>query len=308
MDMGDLLDRSVALYRENLVPLLGVYAVGYVPFWLLVGLAAHSLSGAFLTAASTATSDLPAEAAVMSSFVGAFMLFLVIFAAVIVLEPIVSGAMARAVADRLLGQPTSVRSAYAALHGRRGALILASLIRLMTVYGAANILSLPAMMVTGMAMERASLLSITAAIVLDLGAIVVGSCIFMYLAFLGQIIVVEQRGLGDALSRSWRLVSGRLWRSSAIAAFLTLLVLALTAACQAPLVLALAWWGPLQPTPQAVAATTTLLIATIAVSTLLASPVLAIGSTLMYFDLRVRKEGLDVEMLAANTGRLEGAG
>jgi len=307
LDLCDVLDQSVALYRENLITLLGIHAVGYVPFWLLIGLAGHFLAGSLLRAVSWEVPEAAVETAITSAFFGSFTLFFVLGGALLVLEPLVAGAMARAVSDQMLGRRASIRSAYAALRGRRLALVFASFIRLSAVYGAVNVVSFPGMMVTGLAANQGGVYAIIGAVVLNLAALAVGGFIFVYLGFLGQIIVIERRGLGDALSRSWRLVSGRLWRTSAMAAFLLLLVGAVTGAFQSPFLVGFAVWNPLQVTPETMSALATLLIATLAVSSLVGSPILPIGTTLMYFDLRVRREGLDVEMIAASIGRGERA-
>ena len=305
MDMCDILDQAVAVYRENFVVLLGVYAVGYLPFWLLVGSSAHFLSGALIRAiAYTGTSSAP-EPEFLEALLGLMLLLLVVFAAVFIVEPVVTGAMARAVSEQLLGRRTTIRAAYRALRGRVPALVLSSLVRLIAVYGAYNVLSLLAF-VAGLPAPLLGIGGITLVLVLHLAALLAASLLFIYLAFLGQIIVIEQRGTADALTRSWRLVSGRLWRTSATAGFLVLLVVALTLAFQLPAFVALGLWGPLADTPEGAAVMTILVVIILAITSLLASPIMAVGSTVMYYDLRVRREGFDMAMMAAAVGENEG--
>jgi hypothetical protein len=108
------------------------------------------------------------------------------------------------------------------------------------------------------------------------------------------VMFVEDARLGAALGRSWRLVEGRWWRTflilflmfilvtvvqAALAAFVTLGQLLLTLVLSQFLVLAI------------VQATSTIVGA-------LVNPVLQIAIVLIYFDLRVRREGLDLFQLA----------
>ncbi len=50
-----------------------------------------------------------------------------------------------------------------------------------------------------------------------------------------------------------------------------------------------------------------LVTAVLAATSLLASPILSIGTTFMYYDLRVRREGFDVELMADSLGEGEAA-
>jgi len=299
MDVCDILDQGVALYRENSITFLGIYAVGYTPFWLLMGLGAHYITGfALRTAAMTEAQATPDPEELLGMMVVFMVVGLVIFGTVLVVEPIVSGAMARAVSERILGRPVSIRSAYAALRGRVGALLLSSFVRLIAVYGGYNIasvvafLGLPLMVVSPVG-------GLIAMAVLQFAALLGASLLFIYLAFLGQIIAIERQGTGAALVRSWRLVAGRLWRTSGIAGLLVLLVMALTLAFQIPALMAVGMWMPGGETPESAAALAILIVAVFAVTSVLPGPLLAVGATLMYYDLRVRREGFDVQMMAA---------
>jgi hypothetical protein len=212
--------------------------------------------------------------------------------------------MARAVSEQVLGRRTSIRTAYGALRGRVWALILSSLIRVSAAYGAYNMLYVVVMMIS-LALAALGTLGVVMAVLLHLGALLVASLLFIYLAFVGQIIVIERRGTADALSRSWRLVSGRLWRTSAIVGLFVLLVAALAIGLQWPLMLAGGFWVPMDISPEMTAVVTVVIIAIVAITSLLASPILSVGMTLMYYDLRVRREGFDVEMMAASLGESE---
>jgi len=302
MDLSDVLDRALALYRDNFVTILGVYAVGYVPFWLVVGFSGHLLSAAALKAFSYKKLETMEETSALLAILGGVSLVGVLLIGILIIEPIVTGAIARAVSDQMSGRRTSIRAAYGAVRGHVFALLLSSLIRLGAVYGAYNVIYFFVALLSAAfaALHTAGLVLI---LLLELAALVVASLVYVAFAFLGQIIVLENRGTAATMTRSWRLVSGRVWRTSAIAGFVVLLATALAAAIETPLLLGAGLVAWRDATPEGIAAMTTIFITVTAVSVILVGPILTVATTLMYYDLRVRSEGLDVEMMAAHIGR-----
>ncbi len=105
---------------------------------------------------------------------------------------------------------------------------------------------------------------------------------------------VEGTGLGAAMGRSWRLVQGRWWRTFLIIFLLLIIFTVIRAALGAFITLGL---GLLQ----IVVSSVVVLWISAAVSVIidsLVNPVLQIAIVLIYFDLRVRREALDLFQLA----------
>jgi hypothetical protein len=107
---------------------------------------------------------------------------------------------------------------------------------------------------------------------------------------------VERIGLFDAMSRSWSLVDNRWWRTFGILLLVSLLYylvsyvltwLALTFLLTA---LVLPGW-----------AAAAIFFTAVSVASGLVVPVIQIAIVLLYFDLRVRREGLDLQLLAQRT-------
>jgi hypothetical protein len=102
-------------------------------------------------------------------------------------------------------------------------------------------------------------------------------------------VMLEDRGVKDGIVRSYLLATGSLGRVAAV----RVLVALLFAACYA--------------VGHSVAASVTddpeALLILAQVPTLLAGPVDAISMVLLYYDLRVRREGLDLERMAAELAR-----
>jgi len=131
----------------------------------------------------------------------------------------------------------------------------------------------------------------------------------IYLATLGsfilQVILIEGKGPGGAMMRSRELVKGYWWRTFGILILLNILISVLASVAALPL--ALAGWG--------LSGDLNILQAVNNIVKLLMSfllyPLSLIATTLLYYDLRIRKEHLDIQQMvdnltAPNSGNLSG--
>ncbi len=111
-------------------------------------------------------------------------------------------------------------------------------------------------------------------------------------------VVIEGKGPIAGLGRSWSLVTGSWWRVFGIGLVVAIVVIGAAIVISIPLgvITALAALGGVG------AAVLTGL--TTAVATAIVTPFAYIAGTLLYFDLRVRKEGFDLDALAAETSRV----
>jgi membrane-anchored glycerophosphoryl diester phosphodiesterase (GDPDase) len=108
------------------------------------------------------------------------------------------------------------------------------------------------------------------------------------------VMFVENTGLIAAMGRSWRLVEGRWWRTFLILFLVFILVYVVQTALGAFIAGAQLL---VEVILSSVAATWIFASASIVVASLV-NPILQIAVVLVYFDLRVRKEGLDLFQLA----------
>ena len=120
---------------------------------------------------------------------------------------------------------------------------------------------------------------------------VIGIPLFFYLLviwfFAGQAIIIESKGPMAALTRSQLLVSGSWWRVFGIVIVFVLIIVLLSLITGAIVSLF----------PGGVA-----FILSAVLYTLL-SPIVPIGATLVYLDLRARKEGYTLEAMASEVAR-----
>ena len=108
------------------------------------------------------------------------------------------------------------------------------------------------------------------------------------------VMFIEKAGLVDAMGRSWRLVQGRWWRTFLILLLIFVLWYVVRLALGAVLFLA----STLLQIVMSPILTLAVISSVGEVVYALATPVLQIAIVLIYFDLRVRQEGLDLFQLA----------
>jgi hypothetical protein len=108
------------------------------------------------------------------------------------------------------------------------------------------------------------------------------------------IMFIENVGLGAAMGRSWRLVEGRWWRTFLIVFLILIIVYAVRIALGAFIALGQGLLQIVVPSLVVVwiSGATSVIIDS------LVNPIPQIAIVLIYFDLRVRREGLDLFQLA----------
>jgi hypothetical protein len=124
----------------------------------------------------------------------------------------------------------------------------------------------------------------------------VGVWLLVAWAFALPALLAERVRGFDALGRSWSLVKGRWWRTFAtlLVAFLLLLVVQMIVST----VLTFLVFSNLE----SIFAATLLSQLFTAIATVLTTPFFAAVVVVLYFDLRVRKEGFDLALLAQGIG------
>jgi len=265
LEIGDVLDETIRLYRRNFLLLAGISVALSIPLAAFAGYGYSALFGELFNQASSSnpgdfTSFGPALASLGTGVVINFLV-----------QPLLFGAVSFAVCESALGRPVT----------------LATMIR-------GGLRKYPAVF----------------AYLLLIFLMGIAFCLFPlwiwilvgWVAVL-PVMFVENTGLVGAMCRSWQLVQGRWWRtffilllvfvlnyvvSLALGAFLYLGQFLLSLFISPFLSLAIYQAG------------------VIAVSGL-TIPVLQIAIVLIYFDLRVRREGLDLFQLAQRVAALPAA-
>jgi hypothetical protein len=296
--LGELLDQSIRLYRNNFVTFIGIVALVYVPLMIL-----QTTATTLVTASTAAFSPYSSPEQLFSNtayWIGLLSSVAVIFLQIIFVQGIITGALTRAAADNYFGRKTSILDAYRGI-------------------GKAWISILGALLFTGIV-----------AIVISIWTLV--PCVGWFtglgmLAFLGAaispmvvpVVVLEQPGPGSlptdgvfdrfgkfilrivaSVQRAWYLVRRRFWPVLGtifiLYLFNMLIVNGPNAIVNAILVSLAPSFGD----------TTMQLVITAFIQAMISVvficiyyPLQMTAFTLIYFDLRVRTEGFDLALLAS---------
>lgn len=285
---GEILDRAIRLYRRHFLQFVAMLALVQVPVVLLqTAVSLVTLSGSFerLSAAlenPAAAPDEPLLGAAYAAGLGLQLVFL--FLNLILVRGIAAGALTTAIATSYLGaEAPGIVAAYRRIRphwaGLAGSLLLALALSLLLVLWW---IVVPCVgWITGGGM------------LLYLWAVVV--------PMLAPIIVLEEQPAAVAWRRAWELSRRRFWWVLGFALILytfNLLVVAGPAAVIAAggqLLLG----DPLDPTGVGFTAQTVVGSLSTLVTSLLYLPLQAAAVTLLFLDLRVTTEGLDLRLQAA---------
>ena len=138
----------------------------------------------------------------------------------------------------------------------------------------------------------------TIAVVIGIIGLIIGAIFLLVrLSMTFPAVVVEKEGPSSALGRSWQLTKGHWWRTFAVLFVVWLLTVVIGAAAGGVMGIALA----ATETSNEVLAATVYTLVVIAIS-VLTYPLIATVVTVQYYDLRVRSEGFDLQLLARGVG------
>lgn len=266
MSLGDILDGALRLYRRNFGQFLGITAIAYVPAALLQLLASYwMLAGMFdvdTGSADDPMSMLPYFGGMMALVVGSAPIYLIAV-------PLAQGALIWAVSRRYLGKSISIGEAYRQVLRRFGHLLVA-------------------VVLSGLAMLGGLVL-----------CIVPGFVASLMFTFATIEVVLEDRDGVEGMRRSWQLVGYDFWKVFGTLLLLGLLVSVAAGALSAPFsVLSMIPSQNDTPMPSL----TLLSQAFSSLIQIVLQPVQIVGTILLYYDLRIRREGFDIELLARAVG------
>ena len=284
LGIGELLDQAIRLYRRNFLSFIGIIAVVQIPLGLLqfvlslVTLQTGPLSNLNARASSDPTQLSPLYFASLASTV------VVAVVQLILVQGVATAAMTRAVSDNYLGTPTGFSAAYRRI-GRAwlpllGTLFLAGLVGI--------VLSIWFLVPCVGWATGVGLLAFYSAVIVPMVA---------------PIVVLEGKRGWPAVRRAWDLARRRFWP---LVGFVTLILIFNLVVIGGPNLLIQTAFQVLinRQAASGGAGAGGLGVASVVVQSLVSLvfsllyvPLQLIAFTLLYFDLRVRTEGLDLAML-----------
>jgi hypothetical protein len=300
MDMGDILDGTIRVYRRNPWVFVSILAalIGIPTFFSQIanryffGIYAQVISPSNMQNFSPESlRAFISPEALMAEGVMILMGLVMFF-----LQPMASAVMVHAVSETILGREVSFARSFQTVKPSFGTIILAYFLYVVIILA---ILAPMVGALVWMGMKPDDVF-----LVMPIFIIVMLACsILMFFfsvkfLFIPQAVVLDGTQAVGSLGRSYRLTAGYWWRILGIYIFISFIVgIIVGLLSQAVSVVELGLRAVEQiPKPLIVSLGA-------AVNTALAlflNPVVSIATTLMYYDLRIRKEGFDVILLASS--------
>jgi hypothetical protein len=315
LTLGELFDESFRIYRRDLLTLIALTALVIVPYTILNVLITLPLQQnlATLTRPGAVAGAAPDEQVFTNFFSSAVYSIALTgslgFLYSIVFVPLMEGALTRAVTRRYLDQPVSIGDSIGGALRRTLPLIVAKLLPSLAigvigllffglvVFGFLGALVGNPFSDTAFQNEPSGAAVALGFLLLFIGSIVFGvlyAFVYVRILFTSQAVIAENKGPIEAIKRSWNLTKGYWWRTFGIFLLVALLVFLIqlvpSSILSAIFIIPVARGGEPDLVQQQLANSVIS-----AITSVLVTPFSLVAYTLMYYDLRIRKEGFDLE-------------
>jgi len=275
MTVGDVLDRSIQLYRTNLLKFIGIVLLIKGPYLIFVYIFSRFAVSSFTEEITHSVAA--GEVQMVDYLVAAIFSLIVALLDLLFISPVLIAAMTMAISERFLNRDIGIMEAYGRILKRffplLGTILLSSI-----VISSGFILGL-------------LLLTFTPplAAIVFLAAPFIACVLWVWYAFISQTVVIEGEGGLGAMKRSKSLVEGYFWKTFALLILIVIAFLLIESLVSYGIGRSLFFLGQKG---------SLLGEGTSNVIKVLLEPFRIAAVTLLYYDLRIRKEGFDLEMMA----------
>ena len=300
---GDLIDRAVRLYRRHLFVLIRTAAPPVIIVaagWMLFSISIRQIFNAI------ATGDL-----LWNIFLLLVAMFLML-AGYLFMLIVMGGATRTLVAHLLRNDPVTTRATYNAVRSRFWGLFFASLLMLIWIsiafsvcgYAAQIVISLIVFGSIFLAVVVPTWLAVTVGVIAGLVVSAAATWLFFVLvarvAYVPQVMLVEGKGVFDAVGRSFSLARGNVRRLMAMTLFTTFGIMSAMLLLLVIITFVGAASGINMRDSTEWPAWYAILYSILGpLSSVLLTPVWMLSLSLLYVDERVRHEGYDIELMAS---------
>lgn len=302
LTLGTMLAAAFQVLRRNPRPMFG-FALLVMAGVTLISLAVVGLVTFFaVTRVTTATgTDLDAITAGSIAAIGLSALVPVVLS--LCAGALLQGIVVLEVARGTVGEKLRLGGLWRAAKGRIGALIGWTLLVTVVVVLALGIAGVLIGLIIAFGGTAGLVAGILLAIAVVAGAAVLGFWLGTRLCLVPSVLMLERLPLRAALSRSWSLTRGYFWRTLGIQLLVSVIVQVVTTIISTPLQILLGFGSALvNPNGDETGVIVTVVVLyliTIVVAVVfgaIAAIVQAATTSLIYIDIRMRKEGLDLEL------------
>ncbi len=290
LNLGELLDRMFSLYRKNFLLFFGIMLLPS-----LLAMASGILMAVFRSPMVTSKSGTPdVNPAIIASAMGGFVVAMVAYW---IVYAIALGASTFAVADVYLGRTATIAASYRRIRGRIWRLFWLMFLVSLRVFGVFMLLMLVFALFIPLLGGRGSAAGIVIALMmLVLFPVAFGLTIWLMLRYSVCIpsMVLEDLRAGQAIRRSSQLMKGNYLRCFLLLMLTTVITYVSLTIFQGPFYIAM-----ILTARHGQVAIWLLSLSSVfgALGGALSAPLIMIGLVLLYYDIRVRKEAFDLQLM-----------
>ncbi len=288
LSLGELLDRAIRLYRKNFAKFIGILAVVQIPLsllGLLINLFTFSDTAAIAADPSAIQAADPFSLFTPAYFIGIGLSLLLLVITLILVQGIATAALTRLISDTYFGEQYGMLDAYKKIGKSSGALIGTYMLYAFYTFLLLILLIIPCI---GWLAAPGALATLS----------------YMVLPLVAPVIVLERYRGRKALRRAWELVRKRFWWVAGFMFILSIFGLVLVGIPNGLItyLMQITIADTIQDARTLYTIQTVLQSISATLFNLLYLPLQLACFTLLYFDLRVRQDGLDLAIQAEEGG------
>jgi hypothetical protein len=292
LGLGEIFDGSFRAIRHNPRVMLGLPAITVAIGSLLSVLLGQLLSPAFSRLAGDVFREVPDSSGMQSAYTGLLAGQLGSIPVTLLLSIVLTGLLTASVSRSVIGQKITGGESWRRYGKRSLVLVLYSIGYQVAIALAMVVIFLPAILAgaAGSAGGGVALMLLGA-----LGAVVVAIWLSVRMMFVGPAYILEGQKLWPTITRAWRLTRGSFWRVLGIWLLASVVVYLVNQVVSGPVGLLLMFVPGLQSGFVSVVVSVLATAIGLIVQIVFMAPVVA----LLYIDVRMRREGLDIELAQA---------
>lgn len=302
LTLGTMLAAAFQVLRRNPRPMFG-FALLVMAGVTLVSLAVVGVVAFFAVTRMTTATGADADAITAGSIAAIALSALVPVVLSLCAGALLQGIVVLEVARGTVGERLRLGGLWRAAKGRIGALIGWTLLVTTAVVLTFGIVGALIGLIIAFGGTAGLVAGILLAIGVVAGAAVLGFWLGTRLCLVPSVLMLERLPLRAALSRSWSLTRGYFWRTLGIQLLVSVIVQVVTTIISTPLQILLGFGSalinPNEDETGVIVTVVVLYLVTIIVAVVfgaIAAVVQAATTSLIYIDIRMRKEGLDLEL------------
>ncbi|MCE5200625.1 MAG: hypothetical protein ABFD54_08920 [Armatimonadota bacterium] len=288
MGITDILDETVEIYKSSFLLLVGISAFLHVPYTLIM--------------APFQRPGLSFEDYNLWQFIG---LAIAMVLLLLIVNPVVTGALTFGISEKYLERETSIGQCYRRILKPKvflpflGANILIGLLTLLAALPSIIAFVAGFLLITNFASFEAAgagLLYSLPLFLFGFAGLILPTWVALRFTLVAPAFFVESRSAVESVKRSWGLMKSNVLKALGLTLIVSIAISMIQGIISAPLQLI----SVSSAMKGAVPSHAVIIVSTIiqmAVSTLL-MPISSVAIILLYYDIRIRKEGFDLELLA----------